>query len=208
MNIIDLSPPLQLGEDTAVKVEISALLFAKFIELSKAVLATRSKVRYEVLLQRARIKEQCTFVTKAGKKIKITDEQLMLMSATAGRAIVPKLSHSEGEQGTVLTAGDGVSTAILYKFGTPIVSGGQDGKKIEEVEFLAPGYTQIEEILAGEQALFQTIDLIATVARPVGGTLMALPSWAIDQITLADGLTIMNKVLPSFLPSPDASPNE
>lgn len=44
--------------------------------------------------------------------------------------------------------------------------------------------------------------LISTVAKPLGSTLMTLPSWAVAQISLGDGMTIMRQVLPHFLGLP------
>jgi hypothetical protein len=187
-----------IGDDVVVRAEIAPLLFAKFCELARKVNNERvGNQKYETLMQRERILSQVTFIANSNKKIRLTQEQLFALPASVAKAIIPALSKDEGLVGKIITTGDGISTPILYRFGTPIKGAG--GKDIEEVEFLASTYGDLEDVLSGSSEIYQALDLLTLVAKPVGGSLSALPSWAIDQITLADGVFVSSNILPRFL---------
>jgi hypothetical protein len=96
--------------------------------------------------------------------------------------------------GEVTKKGDGISASIVYKLGTPITA---QGSSITELEFLAPCFGDIEDVMIETQPLFQTMALIEKTAKPIG--MLAIPSWAISKISITDGLLINQLVLPSFL---------
>lgn len=123
---------------------------------------------------------------------------LLTMPIRTSRAVLAALSAGDGQPGEVITPGNGVDTPIVYRLGAPIAAT-TDGEAapFTELEFSASTYGQVEEVLAGETEIDQTLALIRSVAVPPG--MMALPSWAADRIGVADGLEIMSKVLPSFL---------
>ncbi len=56
--------------------------------------------------------------------------------------------------------------------------------------------------MVAPNAAQQTLTLISTVAKPLGTSLTRLPSWAVAQITVADGWAIMRDILPLFLEPP------
>lgn len=199
MKIIEFSTPIHVGEEAATKVKIAPLLFKRFVDITRDVLAARTaKQKIEPLMLRARIRAQCTFMTAAEKAIPLSEEILTTLPAAAAKLVVPALTFDEGKQGELLSeAADGIGAPIHYRLGAPIK--GANGKSIAELEFLCKTFGDLEDVLAGDQPMFQTVDLISGVARPVDGSMLALPSWAIDQITLADGMFIMNKILPRFL---------
>ena len=102
--------------------------------------------------------------------------------------------------GKIIRDGDGVDKAIIYELGTPIKVQGKD--PITELEFCASTYGDVEDVLTADLAVQQTALLLSTVAKPLGTSLSRLPSWAIDNITVADGVSISRDVLPRFLGSP------
>lgn len=198
MQEIDFKTPVAIGEESAVKVRVAPLKFKRFVDITRATLQERKgKQKLEPLMLRARIRAQCTFVTSAGKTILISQEQLTALPVPAAKAIVAALPEDEGETGELLNDGNGIDSPIHYRLGSPIK--GANGKKIEEIEILCKTFGDLEDVLAGDQPLYQTLDLLAAVAKPVDGSMLALPSWALDEITLADGMFILNNVLPRFL---------
>jgi hypothetical protein len=73
------------------------------------------------------------------------------------------------------------------------------------LEFLAKTYGDIEDVLSAGDGINQAAVLLATVAKPLGTSLTVLPSWALAQISIADGFAIMREVLPRFLGSDNES---
>lgn len=200
MKTIEFASPFLIGEDSIVKAEIARLPFSKFVALSRQALAVRKgNQKLNVITQRYRMMEQSVLVSSAGKKVKLTEDQVLKLPPLAGRDLADSLFFDDELPGKLLSdpKADGISTAIHYQLGTPIKAA--QGKEIAEIEFLAKSFGDLEEVLAGEADLFQTLDMITTMAKPVGGTMLALPSWAAEQMSLADGIFIMNNVLPRFL---------
>jgi hypothetical protein len=72
---------------------------------------------------------------------------------------------------------------------------------IEELEFQAKTYGDIEAVLAENDGGLQSLLFIENLAKPITSNLklQALPSWAVNQITPVDGLFIANTVMPRFL---------
>lgn len=205
MSKIEFPAKFTLGEEGIVAAEVRHLNFSGFVDVARSALALRdaADMKYEVALQRERLKAQVFFLTEGGKKITVaTTDQLTGIPASAARLLIPALSGDAAAAGKVLQDGDGIDKPILYQLGTPIKMT-KSGKEIAipEIEFIARTYGEIEEILAGDTALFQALDLLRTVAKPVSSdtTLTTFPSWAVDQVTLADGLFVAQTILPRFL---------
>lgn len=198
MQIIQLDEPVTIREQGAVKITVAPLMFSTFVRISeKALLLQSSKRPLNVLLQRLRMQTQVTFHTVNDQTFKLSDEDLATLPAAVARKIVPLLALDEGGPGELLSDGDGLSAPVHVKLGTPIKAGGD--KEFAELEFLAKTYSDIENILVADQPIFQTFALIEGLANPIDGSIERLPSWAIDQITIADGVFILNNVLPRFL---------
>lgn len=123
--------------------------------------------------------------------------------AYAGRAIAAVQTVDAGEPGEVISEGNGVDSPVLYRFGTPLkmASGKGEALQIEEVEFIARTLGDIEDVLAADNPFSQAVLLIQNCAKPVGGPvpLQRLPSWAVEQVLIADGAKIAQEVLPRFL---------
>lgn len=198
MKEIEFPTPITIGEKTVTKARVAPLMFKKFADITREALNARGpKQKLEPLMLRARIRAQTTFLTASGDSIPVTQDALTTLPIVPSKLIVAALTFDEGTQGELLNAGDGISTPIHYKLGTPIK--GANGKTISEIEFLAKQFSDVEDVLAADNALYQTVDLFEKVAKPVDGSMLALPSWAIDHITLADGTFVMNTILPRFL---------
>jgi hypothetical protein len=93
-----------------------------------------------------------------------------------------------------------VSSPVHYQLGNPIeveLSGKKS--RIAELEFAAKVFADIEDIDATDGEIPQALELIKRLGKPVDFTLNTLPTWAVDKITLGDGMTIARLVLPRFL---------
>lgn len=158
--------------------------------------------RYAKMMSRERVKRRLKAWDASGNPVPLSEGDILRMPRVyAAKVIAASDAAMDSEPGEVLSQGDGISAPILYRLGTPLRTGGQDPFPIEELEFSARTYGDIEEVLAGESPMAQALLLIQTCAKPVGGPvqLQALPSWAVTQIAIADGLKIATDVLPSFL---------
>ena len=127
-----------------------------------------------------------------------------MMPIPNAQLLTKHLDADEGEVGKIIKEGDGVSSSIVYQLGTPIPVTGKD--PITELEFLASTYGEIEDVMSANDSIAQTALLIAAIAKPPG--MLQLPSWAVNAITVADGVTIAKLVTPLFLGSEDESQNE
>lgn len=134
-----------------------------------------------------------------GQHVAFTGEHIRQMPRCYAAKLLPLLEDQNAKAGKVLSDkdADGATSPVIYQLGTPIPVA--DGKSITELEFIAPLYGDVEDVLAEVHELMQALVLIQKVADPIGSPLMRLPSWAVDAITLADGITIAKTVLPRFL---------
>lgn len=182
-----------------VSADVSTIKFKQFAaQLLKAVTRPDKSVDYDIALTRIRMIDQTTLVTEKGEKVKMGDLDLINLPIRVARAIQSSMNLDQGTMGKVLSDkdADGISSPILYQLGDPINLNG--GDPITELEFLAKTYGDLETVLCEDQPIQQVVELIANVAKPTNG-LMALPSWAVDNVSIADGIKIANDVLPRFL---------
>lgn len=189
------------GQDVA-KLEVSTIGFLAFCEAgSRAGSAAKNDSEVQKHLFRERIKQQVKAFDAAGKEIALTDVGILAMPLPYAMRLKKDINAdppSGVAQCEMLSAGDGMLSPIHVKLGSPLKGGG--GKEIAEIEFQAQTLGQLEDFVAAGTDFEKTLALLK-VARPVGEdmTLLALPSWAIDQISLTDGAWLMEKVVPSFL---------
>jgi hypothetical protein len=195
----EFTKPVVIGEHQYTGFTIKPLMFVPFTVMAQSAANTSDeRTSYGVLLRRARLKTQVTLTGADAKtSTMLTDESLVVLPIHAAKQIVPELDKDEGEAGKVISdkKADGIGSAILFKLGSPIVPA--SGKPIEELEFLAATYFDIEAVMAENGKMAQTTALLKFVAKPVG--MVTMPSWAVDQISMADGMTILTEVLPNFL---------
>lgn len=197
MTKIEITEPVTFGDAAIDAITIDPL---HFVTLVKTWARPDDGLKPEVSIQRQRILHQARFMS-GDKRIVPDVGQLANLPYTVAKAIIAALDIGQGPVGEVIGKGDGVFTPILYRLGTPIeMKSSKDGLiKISELEFKVSSYGQAEDILAAGSSADKVIALLTTVANPVQvETMPRLPSWAIDRITVADGVTIMRDILPNF----------
>jgi hypothetical protein len=184
--------------DGAVVRPLSFLAFNECITAAQAM--TEPKL-FDARLRRIRMTRQVTYYN-GSTVVPMSTIDILKLPIPAARLIVSHLDDGEGTGGKVVRDGDGISVAIVFELAAPIALGA--GKNaIKELEFQAATYGDIEDVLAVDGAIQQTLALISTVAKPLGTSLSLLPSWAVGAITIADGVMISREVLPRFLGSPE-----
>jgi len=191
----------QLGDTMIDSVIVKPLTFTVFTEVVTAAQGMAEPKTMEARLRRLRLLRQVTYYA-GNSPVAMTAADVLTLPIPASRTIIEHLDDDEGAPGKVIRDGDGIDKAIVYQLGTPI-NLGKDKPSIKELEFQASTYGDIEDVLAFDAAVQQTFALISTIAKPLGTTLSLLPSWAVNAITITDGVMISRDVLPRFLGSPD-----
>lgn len=196
MKNIEFSVSFEVNGKPVTSIEVHPVSFVKINEIWEK--ASADKDNPSVALQRGRIVAQTKF--KAGDEVlNLTSADLQKLPSSVAKLIIAELDTGAGEKGEIAITGNGSTTPIVYRLGTPFtMKGGDKEIVISELEFLASTYGEVEEILATQEEMTKTLKLIRTVGKPVGTSLMRLPESLIDRITISDGLQIMRKVLPSF----------
>jgi hypothetical protein len=192
----------QLGDRLIDGATVQPLSFARFAEYVGEAQGMRTPKLFEARLRRLRMARQVAYSIN-GATVPLSVEEVLQLPIPAARAIAARLDEGEGKAGKVTREGDGIDKSIVYELGAAIPLGaGKD--PITELEFQASVFGDIEDVMAAPDSIQQTALLIATIAKPLGTSLTLLPSWALERITVADGVTIAREVLPAFLGSPDA----
>lgn len=177
------------------RVEITPLTFVKFAEY--ATQARNGGGKFEVNLRRLRLMNSVRYAD-GDKTIQLTPVEVNQLPIPVARKLIKALDESDANHtGKIIREGDGISTAIGWELAEPIAISGKE--PLREIEFIAHTYGDIEEVFAQVDPLEQTMALLRTVAKPVYSGLVAMPSWAIDRISLADGVLISQQILPRFL---------
>lgn len=190
---------LQLDDRLIDGAVVKPLTFSGFAECISEAQLMREPKTMEGRVRRVRMFKQVTFYAD-GVVAPVSMVDMLKLPIPSARMITTRLDDSEGKAGKVIRPGDGIDQAITYELGTPILLQGKD--PITELEFSAKTYGDIEDVMAATDQFQQTSLLIATTAKPLGTSLTLLPTWAVAQITLADGVAIMREVLPHFLGLP------
>ena len=111
-----------------------------------------------------------------------------------------------GVPGRIARDGDGLNEPCTYELGTPLSLGSnaatkEDAGSVIEIEFLIRTIGDIEPVLIANGSFEQADALIRNCGKPlcpVNMTLLRIPDVLMAAITLADGIEIVNKVLPRF----------
>lgn len=196
MHPIQFTESINIDDKSVTSITVRPLSFIEFSQLWASV-GTGAKV--EVRLQRARMLQQTIF--KAGdEELNANEVTISSLPIAVGKSILAALDIGQGKMGEIIQDGDGVTEPILMKLGTPIEMD-KSGKTItiSELEFQATMFCQIEDALAAGNDVDKALSLLESIATPVGVDNMTnLPHWVIGKITTADGVLIMQKVLPAF----------
>lgn len=196
MQEVSLTTDLKIGDDVIDSVSVKSITFMEFCDLWGR---AGRQPKTDSAIQRLRVQHQAIF--KSGdKRIVPDDQQTRMLPLQLFKEILSKLDHDQGTAGKIIGDGDGSSKPILYKLGTPIgMSSGNVDASIIELEFQAKTYGDVEDILACDTDMSKTVELLRTLAVPVGTpSLMRLPAFALDRITVADGIQIMFHITPRF----------
>lgn len=199
MKSVDISE-LNYEKDSAKVVSFSTRVegFRNHVKMIKRLLPqVGPNARIATLINRERLKSLVTFTNSKGEEFRLDDLSLMKLPIAVSRRVLAELDGDTGPAPTVVKQGDGVTTPIILKLGTPIKF--EKGEDIKELEFHCQYYGEIEDVLAEDLNMAQAVLLIEKSAKPVGSSLQALPDSAIDQITVSDGAYITGMVLPRFL---------
>jgi len=180
---------------------VKPLSFQSFADCIVAAQAMKQPQSFEARIRRLRLHRQVTYYTN-GSAAPVSIEEVLRLSIPDVRTLIARLDDHEGVAGKIIRDGDGIDKAITYELGTPI-SMGQGKEPIRELEFHASTYGDIEDVLAADNPIQQTAELIVRIAKPLGSTLLVLPSTALNSVTVADGVMISREILPRFLGSPD-----
>ena len=163
---------------------------------------------YKRELQRERFRTQ----------IGLTDEeinQLSIQEALAYKdAIDTSMGSSTSEPKLISPkAANGVTEPIVVQLGSPVAMNATTF--ITELEFFAQTYAQLEDALVADTTNDRTVALLK-IAKPLAKAkssdptipdriieLQTLPTTALDGISLADGMFILEHVTPRFFDTPD-----
>jgi len=198
-----LPAPWQLRDKIIDGAVVNRLSFQAFADYIVEAQNMKKPKTFEGRLRRLRLAKQVSYYVN-GSTTPIGVDDVIEMPIPDARMLTTYLDNDEGEAGKIIREGDGISTSIVYELGTPIPVQGKD--PITELEFLAKTYGDIEDVMSAPDSINQTAMLISTIGKPP--EMLALPSWATSQITVADGVTIAKLVTPRFLGSPDESQTE
>jgi hypothetical protein len=198
-----LPAPWQLRDKTIDGAVVNTLSFKAFADYVVEAQGMKAPKTFEGRLRRIRLAKQVVYYVN-GSAIPVGVEDVTQMPIPDARLLSTHLDDDEGEAGKIIRDGDGISSSIVYELGRPIPVQGKE--PITELEFLAQTYGDIEDVMAASDGLAQTALLISTIAKPPG--MLALPSWALNHITVADGVTIGKLVTSRFLGLPDESQTE
>jgi hypothetical protein len=197
MTKIDI-PSFNVGDKAVVSVAIKPLSFVAFSGYMNDARAVKG-VTADVALRRIRLVRQVTYSDAMGNAIPMDEAEVLRFPVAAARKILNKLDDIVGKPGSLIGNGDGISSVITYKLGTPIPVAGTDKTPIEEIEFLAKNYGDVEAMFIADDPITQTLAMLRTLAKPIHKTLTSMPDWAVNAISIADGVTMAQQVVPRFL---------
>lgn len=204
---VDITPVYSFNTETDLTKPVKNIVatsfeirYPNFVEMvgiaTRAEEARTANDNGTAAMRRQRVKECVKLNGGDGKPYSITAIQLSMMPISASKILFKNLFDDTKEAGTIIQDGDGINEAVLYKLGTPLEMGNDS---VKELEFFAKTYGDIEAVLSAPTNIEQAAELIKRVAKAPGTSFTTLPSWALSQVTVADGYTILDKILPRFL---------
>lgn len=194
---ITLQPgQFDIGGVPISRIVVEPISFVRFASVTGSI-SVSDVDDYAKTLTRKRIAEQAKAYTADGKSVPWNEPEILRLPIKAALDLIVRLDLDESEPGVVLNDGNGVTSPILYKLGKPLKT---SNGEFTELEFQAKTFGDVETVISAFSAADRTLALLRTVAKPVSDSLkmQALPSWAIDAISLRDGNQIGREILPRF----------
>jgi hypothetical protein len=196
--------PVVIGGKSIAEFRVKPIKLAGFVKLATETneLGITDNKKWNVMNKRMRMKSQVECIADDGSVVKLGDMDIPQLPRVYASKIIDAMGEDQGEPGKVINDGDGATKPMIYKLGTPVrFKSGTEELSFDEIEFMAKTYGDVEEVMAETGNLQQVLVLLQTVGKPIGmgEQTTAAPSWVVDQISLADGFTIAEKVLPRFL---------
>lgn len=201
-------PTYEINGKHITKFEVKSINFMQFAALgANASSMENSQPGIQRRMFRERVKAQVKAINGDGSSVSLDEASLAHIPAACAMHIKTALStvlmQGNPEEPKLLSDkdADGITKAIHIRLGTPIrYKEGANEREIWELEFSAKTLSDIEDVLIADSKLDQAKAMLS-LARPVGPDikLTTLPSWAVDQITMMDGLWIMSNAISPFL---------
>ncbi|MEX0408892.1 hypothetical protein ABGN05_24950 [Aquibium sp. LZ166] len=199
----------KIGEVEAKEFHVTGVGFIQFAKMGTiAAKAAATDNDVQKNLFRERLKRQVAVEMADGSTARLTDDTIPRLPIKAALRLKQALNdvseETTGGTPKISIDGDGISKAVMMTLGTPLSTG--DGKNITDLEFIAETLADLEDAVIADNKIDQAI-AIMNIAKPASGdvNLLRLPSWALDQITMTDGLFIMTRIAPRFLEVSPAS---
>lgn len=150
------------------------------------------------LLARLTMVERVRLFDKAGAVVSFTADDVAALPVKVGIALSNAIDGDDRPTGKIINDGDGITAPLLFSLGTPVRVG---EKEVQELEFMAKNYGQIEEVLAESTPVRQAYALILSASVPIGDgiKLLQTPESVAAQITMPDGMAIADQVVKLFL---------
>lgn len=196
--------PYVYGDIRIARMVVKGLRFVEFaqtmLEGSKS--AGTQKARL-IQINRLRIAKQTTAYDATGKVVELDPLKISVMPWVYATKVKDALDDAMVTPGSgkfeilsdIKADGAGLLHPIHIKLGEPIKA--QGGKDITEAEIQLKDLQSCEELLVVDNPLERAIAIL-NAAAPIG--MQAMPSWAIDQISIDDGFAVVNQILPTFFP--------
>lgn len=148
-------------------------------------------------VEMARLKNGIVKYYAGDELVQVTDVALREMPIPLVRKIRAGFNF-ETKAGEITVKGDGITSPVIYKLGEPIPT---DKGEITELEFLASTLGDIEDVIFRTNSNEQALALLESVATPLGTdvSLQAMPTWAVEKISIIDGAQIAQEIVPLFL---------
>lgn len=198
--------PFLVGDRRIASLRMPQMSFVKFVASMEAAefamlrdgASGKTMLKY-VARERLRM---LTAISDKGETVKLDDTAIMMMPRRYALRAMSAAAFDEEEPGEVVVDGNGIDIPVLFRLGVPLKMMSKTGDlEIREIEFRARTFGDIEDVIGERTTYAQALALLRRCAKPVGSPipLQSLPDWAIDQISVADGLKIAEGVLQSFL---------
>lgn len=202
------APDYEINGKHITKFEVHPISFVRFAEIGSMATSMESTQHgIQKRIFRERLKTQVKAINGDGSSVTLDEGAVAKIPLSCAmqlkNAIMHVLVQDKAEEPKLLSdkKADGISKAIHIRLGTPIkYKEGNVEREIWELEFQAKTLSDIEDVIIADNKIDQAKAILA-IAKPIGPDikLTALPSWAIDQITMLDGLWIMSNAMGPFL---------